>query len=136
MTIYGGQDPVTGEGIERALSVQLQYSYFPIREAELKANVQYVTLKPDATAQIGSASVTPVLLNHPVLNFGYRIEADGKALFFTGDYEPPFNIYAPEDKELAVSGNRRWPAAAGDRGDGRCRCADCRCLLYRGGVSR
>lgn len=100
LTIYGGQDPVTGEGIERALSVQLQYSYFPIREAELKANVQYVTLKPDATAQIGSASVTPVLLNHPVLNFGYRIEADGKALFFTGDYEPPFNIYAPEDKEF------------------------------------
>jgi len=99
LKIYGGQDPVTGEGIERALTVQLQYSYFPIREAELNASVQYVTLKPGTAVQIGAATVTPFLLNHPVLNFGYRVEADGKALFFTGDYEPPFNIYAPEDRE-------------------------------------
>ena len=28
------------------MSVQLQYSYFPVREAELKARMEYVTLMP------------------------------------------------------------------------------------------
>ena len=100
LKIYGGLDPVTHEGIERALSVQLQYSYFPIREAELNASVEYNTLKPGEQVTIGSATITPILLSHPVLNFGYRIDCDGQSIFFTGDYEPLFNIYAPEDNEF------------------------------------
>ena len=98
--IYGGLDPVTHEGIERALGVQLQYSYFPIREAELNASVEYSTLKTGEQVTIGSATITPILLNHPVLNFGYRIDCDGQSIFFTGDYEPLFNIYNPEDSEF------------------------------------
>lgn len=95
--IYGGLDPVTNEGIERALNVQLQYSYFPIREAELNANIEYNTIKAGEAVTIGSAIVTPILLNHPVLNFGYRVDSDGQSLFFTGDFEPQFNIYKPGD---------------------------------------
>ena len=100
LKIYGGLDPVTHEGIERALGVQLQYSYFPIREAELNASIEYNTLKPGERVTIGSATITPILLSHPVLNFGYRIDCDGQSIFFTGDYEPLFNIYAPEDSEF------------------------------------
>jgi phosphoribosyl 1,2-cyclic phosphodiesterase len=100
LKIYGGLDPVTHEGIERALDVQLQYSYFPIREAELNASVEYSTLKPGELVTIGSATITPILLNHPVLNFGYRIDCDGQSIFFTGDYESIFNIYNPEDSEF------------------------------------
>jgi len=98
--IYGGLDPVTNEGIERALGVQLQYSYFPIREAELNAHIEYRTLKPKESVNIGGATITPILLSHPVLNFGYRIDCDGQSIFFTGDYEPLFNIYSPEDHEF------------------------------------
>lgn len=100
LKIYGGLDPVTHEGIERALGVQLQYSYFPIREAELNASVEYSTLKPGESVAIGDATITPILLSHPVLNFGYRIDGDGQSIFFTGDYEPLFNIYNPEDSEF------------------------------------
>ena len=99
LKIYGGLDPVTNEGIERALGVQLQYSYFPIREAELNATIEYNTIKPGETISIGSAKITPILLSHPVLNFGYRIDCDGQSLFFTGDYEPIFNIYQKDDPE-------------------------------------
>jgi mRNA degradation ribonuclease J1/J2 len=67
----------------------------------LKARIEYVTLKPRQATQVGSATVTPYLLNHPVINFGYRIECDGKSIFFTGDYEPPYNIYEPADDEYA-----------------------------------
>lgn len=101
INIYGCQDPLSGEGIDRALNVQLQYSYFPIREAELKAQINYHTATANKPMQVGKAIITPVLLNHPVLNFGYRIDCDDASVFFTGDYEPPYNIYAEEDEEFA-----------------------------------
>jgi phosphoribosyl 1,2-cyclic phosphodiesterase len=97
LRLHGGFDPVSGKGIEQVMSVQLQYSFFPVREAEMKARIEYVTLMPNETVQVGSAKVTPCLLNHPVIDFGYRIECDGKSVFFTGDHEPPYNIYEPGD---------------------------------------
>ena len=101
LRLHGAFDPVSGKGVEQVMSVQLQYSYFPVREAEMKARIEYVTLAPEESIQIGSAKVTPYLMNHPVIDFGYRIEADGKSVFFTGDHEPPQNIYQPGDEEYA-----------------------------------
>ena len=100
LRLHGAFDPVSGKGIEQVMAVQLQYSYFPVREAEMKARIEYVTLMPETPIQIGSATVTPYLLNHPVINFGYRIECAGKSVFFTGDHEPPYNIYEPGDDEF------------------------------------
>lgn len=93
LRLHGGFDPVSGKGIEQVMSVQLQYSFFPVREAEMKARIEYVTLTPNEPVKVGSATVTPCLLNHPVIDFGYRIECNGKSVFFTGDHEPPYNIY-------------------------------------------
>ena len=101
LRLHGAFDPVSGNGVEQVMSVQLQYSYFPVREAELKARMEYVTLMPGEPVQIGSATVTPYLLNHPVINLGYRIESAGKSMFFTGDHEPPYNIYEAADPEFA-----------------------------------
>jgi phosphoribosyl 1,2-cyclic phosphodiesterase len=101
LKLHGAFDPVSGKGVEQVMAVQLQYSYFPVREAEMKARIDYVTLTPGERIQIGSATVTPYMMNHPVINFGYRIEANGKSVFFTGDHEPPLNIYSPEDAEFA-----------------------------------
>jgi len=101
LRLHGAYDPVSGKGVEQVMSVQLQYSYFPVREAEMKTRIEYVTLASDQSIRIGSATVTPVLMNHPVIDFGYRIEAHGKSVFFTGDHEPPFNIYAPGDADFA-----------------------------------
>ena len=101
LRLHGAFDPVSSKGVEQVMSVQLQYSYFPVREAEMKARIEYVTLTPGERIQIGSATITPYMMNHPVIDFGYRIEAHGKSVFFTGDHEPPVNIYAPEDPEFA-----------------------------------
>ena len=97
LRLHGSFDPVSGKGIEQVMAVQLQYSYFPVREAEMKARIEYVTLAPNQSIQIGSATITPCLLNHPVIDFGYRIDCGGKSVFFTGDHEPPYNIYEPQD---------------------------------------
>jgi phosphoribosyl 1,2-cyclic phosphodiesterase len=37
LRLHGAFDPVSGKGVEQVMSVQLQYSYFPVREAEMKA---------------------------------------------------------------------------------------------------
>ena len=113
LRLHGAFDPVSGKGIEQVMAVQLQYSYFPVREAEMKARIEYVTLMPETPIQIGSATVTPYLLNHPVINFGYRIECAGKSVFFTGDHEPPYNIYEPGDEEFA-----EYQRFVDDRADG------------------
>ncbi len=101
LRLHGAFDPVSGKGVEQVMSVQLQYSYFPVREAEMKAHIEYVTLTPNESFQLGSATITPFMMNHPVIDFGYRIEANGKSVFFTGDHEPPPNIYEPQDPEYA-----------------------------------
>jgi len=99
--IHGAYDIISMQGIQQVMDVQLQYSYFPIREAELKAGIEYATLTVGEPVQIGDASVMPVLMNHPVTDLGYRIECQGKSVFFTGDHEPWVNIYAPQDEGFA-----------------------------------
>jgi len=99
--LHGAFDPVSGEGPERIMNVQLQYSYFPVREAEMKSRFEYVAVMPNEAIVIGSTVITPILLNHPVINLGYRIDCNGKSIFFTGDHEPHFNIYDPGDDGYA-----------------------------------
>lgn len=99
--IHGGFDIISGRGIDQIMEVQLQYSYFPVREAEMRAGIEYVTLNIGEPVSVGDATVTPLMLNHPVVNFGYRVDCNGKSVFFTGDHEPWVNIYAPEDEGYA-----------------------------------
>ena len=96
--IHGAFDVVSGRGIDQVMEVQLQYSYFPIREAEMRAGIEYVTLNVGESVEIGPLKVTPLMLNHPVVDFGYRIDGDGGSLFFTGDHEPWANIYASDEE--------------------------------------
>lgn len=99
--IHGGYDIVSRRGIEQIMEVQLQYSFFPVREAEMKAAIDYRSVNVGDPVIVGDAIVTPLLLNHPVVNFGYRVDCNGKSVFFTGDHEPWPNIYSPEDSEHA-----------------------------------
>ncbi len=99
--IHGAYDIVSGSGIEQVMNVQLQYSYFPVREAELKARIEYETLTVGEPVTVGDATVTSVMLNHPVVDLGYRVDCNGKSVFFTGDHEPWYNIYDPADGEYA-----------------------------------
>ncbi len=99
--LYGAFDPISGAGPERIMNIQMQYSYFPVREAEMKSRIHYLTVMPHETVKIGKTTITPSLLSHPVVNLGYRIECRGKSIFFTGDHEPHYNIYDPGDDGYA-----------------------------------
>jgi phosphoribosyl 1,2-cyclic phosphodiesterase len=100
LRIHGAYDIITMSGIEKVMEVQLQYSYFPVRIEEMKAQIEYETLTAGEPYVVSDATVTPIMLNHPVVNLGYRIDCNGKSIFFTGDHEPWGNIYSPEDPEF------------------------------------
>ncbi len=97
INIYGSFDPVCNKSLKDILTQQMEYCYFPVREAELKATIQYTSLPEKQVTKLGETKVTNILLNHPVLNYGYKIESGNKKVFFTGDLEFPYNIYEPED---------------------------------------
>lgn len=94
--LHGAHDDVTGRGIEHVMAVQLQNSYFPVSEERMDATIEYRTLAVGAPHAVGDAVVDNVVMNHPVINLGYRIGCNGKSLFFTGDHEP---FEAPFDAE-------------------------------------
>lgn len=99
VSIYGMANPVTMGSIRDVLTVQLDYRFFPIREAELQANVQYETMTESNSVQIGDVTISAILMNHPVLCLGYLVAHNGRSLFYTGDHEPYQNIYAPHEPE-------------------------------------
>lgn len=93
--LHGAHDPVSGNGIEHVMNVQLQNSYFPVSEESMDATIAYRTLAPGEPFAVGDTQVANVVMNHPVTNLGYRIESGGKSLFFTGDHEPFHNPHPP-----------------------------------------
>jgi phosphoribosyl 1,2-cyclic phosphodiesterase len=99
--LHGAHDPVTGNGIEHVMGVQLQNSYFPVSETQMDATIEYRTLSIGVPISLGDAEVANVVMNHPVTNLGYRISCNGKSLFFTGDHEPFYNLYPEDDARHA-----------------------------------
>ncbi len=97
--ICGSFDPVYRKSLAEILSQQMQYCFFPVTDTELKGSIRYETLHEGQVVEYGSATVRNIVMSHPVFDYGYRVDADGRSLFFTGDFEPPVNIYAPEDDE-------------------------------------
>jgi len=97
VSFFGAFDPVYQKDLKTILSQQMEYCYFPVREMELKADLSYTNLREGETFTYGDATITNVLMNHPVLTYGYRIDCNGKSVFFSGDHEHPFNIYDQDD---------------------------------------
>ncbi|MES2318518.1 MAG: MBL fold metallo-hydrolase [Pseudomonadota bacterium] len=100
--LHGALDPVTGNGIEHVLGVQLQNSYFPVSEGEMDATIEYQTLAFGIPVEVGDAVVDNIVMNHPVTNLGYRISCNGKSMFFTGDHEPFYNVHLKDDPRHAA----------------------------------
>jgi phosphoribosyl 1,2-cyclic phosphodiesterase len=101
--LHGARDDATGQGIEHVMGVQLQNSYFPVGEERMDATIDYRTLEIGVPHAVGDMVVHNVVMNHPVTNLGYRIECNGRAMFFTGDHEPFSNPHAPGSAEHAAA---------------------------------
>lgn len=100
LTVHG---PVSyeGEGLDRVVGGQLTYRYFPVRDAELAAQIRYVDLKEGQRDLGDGIRLTTKYLNHPILCLGYRFEHQGKVLCTAYDTEPYRNLFCTDPADPA-----------------------------------
>jgi phosphoribosyl 1,2-cyclic phosphodiesterase len=98
LKVYG---PVTyeDETLEESVGGQLTYRYFPVRQAELAAEIEYISLKEEKLDLGNGIHLTTKYLNHPVLCLGYRIEYKGKFFCTAYDTEPFQNVFCSDPND-------------------------------------
>ncbi|MCM8535815.1 MAG: MBL fold metallo-hydrolase [Lentisphaeraceae bacterium] len=87
------------KSLEGVISSQMDYSVFPVRTAELSADIKFHNIIEGPVEGIPGFEVFSQFVCHPVTSSGYRVEADGKAVFYTGDHEKYFDQYHKGIKE-------------------------------------
>jgi phosphoribosyl 1,2-cyclic phosphodiesterase len=100
------------ETLEQIIGAQLSYRYWPVRQSELSAHIEYDQIK-ETTLDLGDGLwVTTKYLNHPILCLGYRFEYRGKSIITAYDNEPFRNLFPVDpadpsyDEEAAQEGAR------------------------------
>ncbi len=100
LRVYG---PVTHEDETLASIVggQMTYRYFPVRQAELAADITFDNLKEGEFDLGDGLSLRTKYLNHPVLCLGYRFQFHGKSICTAYDTEPFRNLFATDPDDPA-----------------------------------
>jgi len=105
--------PITCEEdpLKDVIGGQMSYRYFPVRQEELAAQIEYVNLK-EGRYDLGDGIIlTAKYLNHPLLALGYRIEYQGSVICTAFDTEPFYNVFSGDpadpsyDELLAAEGD-------------------------------
>jgi phosphoribosyl 1,2-cyclic phosphodiesterase len=73
--------------LEAALRRQQDNPSFPVDFSYLRANIQFVQLEPGKRYDVAGMTVTAKLQKHAGDSYGYRFEADGRAIVYTTDSE-------------------------------------------------
>lgn len=98
LNVYG---PVTyqNDSLKDVVGGQLSYQYFPIRQSELAAKIEYHNMKEGRVDLGDDIVLTTQYLNHPILCLGYRFEYRGRVFCTAYDTEPFQNVFCtdPED---------------------------------------
>ncbi len=106
--------PITYEedSLEKVIGSQLSYRYWPVRQDELAAKIEYEQIK-ETTMELGEGlTVKTKYLNHPVLCLGYRFEYEGKSIVTAYDTEPFRNVFPSDpadpsyDEAYAIEGDK------------------------------
>ncbi len=98
--IYG---PVTyeQESLERAISGQMRYRYFPVRQNELAADIHYHPLTETSFEFAEGLQISTRYMNHPLLCLGYRFQTETSSFCTLYDTEPYYNYFAYDTPEKA-----------------------------------
>ncbi len=106
--VYGVGPIHQGVSFEKVMRDQMTYSYFPVENTMIDGVVRYHDFH-EIFAQRPSGvegefelaegvTLKLKLMNHPVYTIGYRVEADGQSIIFTGDHEPYINQFSDDSK--------------------------------------
>jgi phosphoribosyl 1,2-cyclic phosphodiesterase len=100
LKIYG---PVTYEddSLETVIGGQLSYRYFPVRQEELTARIEYLNLKEGRFDLGDGIRLITKYLNHPLLCLGFRFEYKDKICCTAYDTEPFQNLFITDPQDPA-----------------------------------
>lgn len=107
------------DSLEKVIGTQLSYRYWPVRQDELSAEIEYEQIK-ETTIDLGDGIfVTTKYLNHPILCLGYRIEYEGKSFVTVYDNEPFSNVFPtdPADPNFDEEAAREGKEAAAEENE-------------------
>ena len=87
--------PITCEEdrLKDVIGGQMSYRYFPVRQEELGARIEYIDIKEGRYDLGDGIMLIAKYLNHPLLALGYRFEYCGKVLCTAYDTEPFYNVF-------------------------------------------
>ena len=100
--------------LESIIGDQLAYRYWPVRQSELAAEIEYQELKESTIDMGGGLKLTTKYMNHPILCLGYRFEYKGKSIIAAYDHEPFRNLFPtdPNDSSYDEEAAREGEEAA------------------------
>ncbi len=90
---------------------QMSYRYFPVRQEELAAGIEYIDLKEGHYNLGDGITVSAKYMNHPLLALGYRIQFRDRIICTAFDTEPFYNVFWTDpadpayDELLAAEGD-------------------------------
>ncbi|UCD78380.1 MAG: MBL fold metallo-hydrolase [Desulfobacterales bacterium] len=95
------------ERLKDVIGGQMSYRYFPVRQEELGACIEYIDIKEGRYDLGDGIMLIAKYLNHPLLALGYRFEYLGKVFCTAYDTEPFYNVFSmdptdPSYDELVV----------------------------------
>ncbi|MBP7653754.1 MBL fold metallo-hydrolase [Candidatus Dependentiae bacterium] len=85
-----------GQSLEKVISNQMEYSYFPIRLKSLGANINFIELNIGKYDNfIDDVEIETIMNNHPVIDMSYKFtfKSSGKSLAYVTDFELYNSVY-------------------------------------------
>lgn len=107
------------EGLDKIIGNQLSYHYFPVKQSELSATINYHPLK-ECKMDLGDGiTLETCYLNHPILCLGYKFTYKGKTFTTCYDTEPFRNLCPtdPNDPNYDETAAREGEAAAQEQNE-------------------
>lgn len=85
--------------LQERLEYQQDFRFFPVSLDNMKAQKEFIQLKPRASLKIGEVKITNSPLYHPGGSYGYRVEHENKVFVYASD---------SEYKELSKSNAKKY----------------------------
>jgi len=79
------------EELKKALTLQQDQPFFPVRLRDLPAEIHFISLDPGERYEVEGFEVLAKEQNHPGLSYGYRFERDGRIIVYSTDAEYKFD---------------------------------------------
>lgn len=97
--VFGPSNDQVELSLHDVLTNQMHYSVFPVRYAELQADLSFTAMRQESK-WFGDVEVVAHPLNHPVLTLGYRVNHNGKSVVYQSDHEPWVNLFSDNSDEM------------------------------------